>query len=102
MVQQGLINHFKEQSIWEWVKHCAIFVDFLHLNVHGAGLVVDCDVRKCLFVIFISQVVNDLEALTDSKDGEVDTLIIFLFLHVVPNFLGVFVEIGQLPRLHVN
>lgn len=53
----------------------------------------DFDHRQSVFSIFVRPIMDELEALTNTKNWKVDTLLVLLLFHVVPDALGRLVEV---------
>ena len=104
MVIHRLSGHRCDQTEWEVVKEASILPcrDGIHLEIHRARLAVYHHVTECLFVVLIGQIMDDLEALANSKDRKVDTLLVLLPLHILPYLLRVLIEKGHLSSFHID
>ena len=80
-----------DELIWEMLEQFVllwIFDDKAALTWFS----IDLDDGKSIFMIIIRQEVNELKSLADTEDREVDTLFVFLTLHVAPDTLGGVIE----------
>ena len=102
MVKKGLFSYPLEQVLRESLEQLRIFAKVCHLLNKWTTLIVNGVARECFLVIFVCEVVDDLEALADAKDGPVDAMIILLLLHVLPYAFGSSIEKRLLTSLHVD